>query len=97
MIYAVKGLAVLFAVLHIAAAASARGRNRDTGVLMSAGAGIMAVSAILPAFDWLAALLGGAGVCAAAVVNGKRQGKINWSHHAVRGAVAAVVLGYVIW
>lgn len=100
MIYAVNVLAILFALLHIAAAAASvrQKKNCDTAAMMAAGGAVMAASVVLPAFDWLAAFVGGVLVCGAALLNGRRNGRGNLSHHAIRGAFAAViVLGYVLW
>lgn len=100
MTYVVKALAILFGLLHIAAAAVSvrRKKNCDTAAMMAFGSAVMAVSSVLPALDWLAAFAGGVLVCGAALLNGRRNGKVNLNHHAVRGAFAAIiVLGYVIW
>lgn len=100
MIIAVKILALLFAVLHIAAAAS-KLRDReglDLAAMMAAGAAVVAASVAMTSFAWLPALLGGAVVCCSAVLNGKRRGKVNLPHHLIRGTVVVLItVGYLIW
>ena len=100
MIYAVKILAILFAVAHIVAVAAAiRKGNHDLNLgIMSAGAAMVAASAAVPKLEWIGALLGGAIVCYAAYMNGKRSGKVNPVHHIVRAAVVVLfTVGYIIW
>lgn len=100
MIIAVKILAILFAALHLAAAASQlRSKTADgNSALMSAGTVMMAASVAMTALNWLSALVGGAVVCLAAYRNGRRNGKVNPLHHIIRAAVVAVItLGYIIW
>ena len=100
MEYAVKVFALIFAVLHMVAAAVKLKRDgADLNVaLMFAGTAIAAASAAVGKLDWAAGLAGGAIVCLAAYLNGKKSGKVNPLHHAVRAAVVALyTVGYIIW
>lgn len=96
--------AFLFAVLHLAAAASQFKKGvKPSHALMFCGAlGVLAaiVDCVLGgSFDWLLMLLGGGMVCGAAFWNGKSAGKVNPLHHVIRGAVVVVLVlafGFVV-
>lgn len=104
-------LAILFAALHIVAAA-AQFRSKDAAargsaaLMLCGGVALIGTAAGHIAYggagDWMIAL--GAGVCGflpicfAAYLNGRRAGKVHPSHHIVRGVIAALlVIGFFIW
>lgn len=106
---AVSVLAILFAALHIVAAAvqfkSKDPAARGSAVAMACGG----ISLICAAVGHLAvehaahtdALCAAAGcllICFAAYLNGKRSGNLHPSHHIVRGTIAALLLvGMAVW
>ena len=106
-------LAILFALLHmIAAAVQFRSKDpaaRGFAVCMASG-GICAIIAAIFHLYWGAAggnanlsdvttlAIGCLLICAAAYMNGRRSGKVHVSHHLVRGGIGALlVIGFVIW
>lgn len=97
MQYVVAVIALLYGTLSLIAALSQwKDRAaRTAAALMSVGAAAILTAAVLKLLAWgLAWLLltaGGALICAAAVWNGVRMGKVHYSHHAVR-AVLTVLL-----
>lgn len=108
---AVSVLAVLFALLHIiAAAAQFRSGDpavRGSAVLMLCGGLMLIVSAVAHVINsspgaWMdalaAAVCGFFPICFAAYLNGRRSGNIHASHHLIRGGIAALLaLGFFLW
>ena len=100
------GIATLFGLLHIIAAASQLGNKKKkkrylTSWTMIIGGLLMIQAVVLCVFgsalDWESALLGGLLVCFAAFMNGKRGGNMHKLHHLIRGViVAAIVVGFVL-
>ena len=110
---AVSVLAILFALLHIIAAAvqfkSKDPAARGFAVAMASG-GICAIAAVFFHLYWGTAggnanlsdattlAIGCLLICFAAYMNGRRAGKVHLSHHLVRGGIAALlVVGFVVW
>ena len=110
---AVSVLTVLFALLHIiAAAAQFRSKDpaaRGLAVSMASG-GICAIIAAIFHLYWGAVgdnanlsdaatlAIGCLLICAAAYMNGRRSGNVHISHHLVRGGIAVLlVLGLFLW
>lgn len=97
-------VAGLFAVLHLAAAASQfkKGVEPSHALMFCGAVGVLA--AIVDCVrggssDWLLMLLGGGMVCGAAFWNGKSAGKVNPLHHVIRGAIVvalALAFGFVV-
>lgn len=101
MQYAVAVTAILYGTLSLVAALSQwRDRAaRTAAALMAVGAAAVLAAAVskLLAWDlsWLLLAAGGALICAAAVWNGVRMGKVHYSHHAVRaGLTVLLALGF---
>ena len=110
---AVSVLAILFALLHIiAAAAQFKSKDpaaRGLAVAMACG-GICAIIAAIFHLYWgtvgsnanlsdaTTLAIGCLLICASAYVNGRRSGNVHVSHHLVRGGIAVLlVIGFVIW
>ena len=106
-------LAILFALLHIiAAAAQFKSKDpaaRGLAVSMASG-GICAIIAAMFHLYWGAVgdnanlsdattlAIGCLLICASAYVNGRRSGNVHLSHHAIRGGIAVLlVLGFFLW
>lgn len=100
------GIAALFGLLHIIAAASQLGNKKKkkryvTPWLMIIG-GLMMIQAVaLCVFgshlDWGSALLGGLFICFAAFMNGRRGGNMHKLHHIIRAVIAlALVIGFML-
>ena len=108
---AVSVLAILFALLHIIAAATQlRSKDpaaRGSAVLMLCGGVLLIVSAVAHLVNsglgaqieaLSAGVCGFFPICFAAYLNGRRAGKVHVSHHLVRGGVAVLlVLGFFLW
>lgn len=99
------GIAILFGLLHIIAAASQLGKKKKKRFILSwtmiIGGLLMIQAAVLCVFgsalDWTSALLGGLFVCFAAVMNGRRGGNMHKLHHLIRAVVAAaIVVGFAL-
>ena len=101
------GIAALFGLLHIIAAASQLGSKKKkkrryvTPWTMIIGGLLMIQAVILCVFgsnlDWASALLGGLFICFAAFMNGRRSGNMHKIHHVIRAAVAlALVAGFAL-
>lgn len=98
MRYVLYGVAGVYGLLSMAAAAAQMktAPKKDASVLMLLG-GILWLAAITAGWlhwewDWLAAVSGGVLIIVAAWMNGKRSGRIHYSHHAVRLAVTALLI-----
>lgn len=93
------GVAALFGLLHIVAAASQLGKKKQyiSHWTMIIGGLLMIQAVVLcifgSALDWASALLGGLFVCFAALMNGRRSGNMHKIHHLIR---AIIVVGLVI-
>ena len=93
----------LYAVLSIVAAGTQlrTAEKRDTPLLMIFG-GILLLAAVglelLALFDgWLITGIGGACICFAAFLNGRRSGSFHIKHHMIRFAVTLLlVIGFYI-
>ena len=104
---AVSVLAILFAMLHIIAAAT-QFKSRDPAargfaVAMACG-GISAIGAAIShlaggmAGDISALSIAYLLICLAAYMNGRRSGNVHVSHHLIRGGIAVLlVLGFFLW
>ena len=103
----VSVLAVLFALLHIIAAAT-QFKSKDPAARGFAIA--MACGGIGVIMGAIAHIIGGAArdaaslaatclvICAAAYMNGRRAGKVHISHHLIRGGIAILlVIGFFFW
>ena len=100
------GVAALFGLLHIIAAASQLGNKKKkkryvTHWTMIVGGLLMIQAAVLCVFgsslDWASALLGGLFVCFAAFMNGRRGGNMHKLHHVIRALIAAaIVVGFAL-
>lgn len=104
-------LAILFALLHITAAA-AQFKSKDPAArggasLMLCGGGALIVSAAAHLINnssgsWMdvlsAAVCGFFPICFAAYLNGRRSGNVHVSHHFIRGGIAVLlVICLVVW
>ena len=48
-------------------------------------------------FNWIAAIVGGALICTAAVINGKKSGSFHIAHHIIRFTVTLLlVVGFIL-
>lgn len=102
------GIAALFGLLHIIAAASQlSGKNKKkkkwyiSHWMMIIGGLLMIQAVILCVFgselDWASALLGGLFVCFAAFMNGRRGGNMHKVHHLIRAVIViALVVGFAL-
>ena len=100
------GIAALFGLLHIIAAASQLGNKKKkkryfTPWTMIIGGLLMIQAVVLCVFgsnlDWASALLGGLFICFAAFMNGRRGGSMHKIHHIVRAVIAAaLVIGFAL-
>ena len=108
---AVSVLAILFALLHIIAAAT-QFKSKDpaargsASLLLCGGAALICSAAAHLIYDGAgsqitvlsAGVCGFFPICFAAYLNGKRAGKVHALHHAVRCGVAILlVLGFFLW
>ena len=108
---AVSVFAILFALLHIVAAAvQLKSRDpaaRGSASLMLCGGAALICSAVAHLiYDGAgsqitvlsAGVCGFLPICFAAYLNGRRAGKVHLSHHAVRCGVAILlVAGFFLW
>ena len=108
---AVSVLAILFALLHIiAAAAQFRSKDpaaRGSAILMLCGGAALIVSTVAHLINiglgaqievLSAAVCGFLPICFAAYLNGRRSGNVHLSHHAVRcGASILLFICFIIW
>ncbi len=97
-------ISVLFGALSLVASVSQMKNERKPfpGMLMSGGSVLLlaAVAACLCslAWDWALAVVGCAGICAAAMWNGMQSKNLHIQHHVVRIALSVLlVVGFVIW
>ena len=102
-------LAILFGLLHIAAARtqlkSTDPAARGFSIAMLCGGVCTVCEAVAHlaggGLGWVDAIGVAAGcllICASAYGNGRRAGKVHPSHHIVRGVIAVVlVVGVLIW
>ena len=100
------GIAALFGLLHIIAAASQLGNKKKKKRYLSSwtmiiGGLLMIQAVILCVFgselDWASALLGGLFVCLAALMNGRRGGNMHKVHHLIRAVIViALVVGFAL-
>ena len=110
---AVSVLAILFALLHlIAAAAQFKSKDptaRGFAVCMASGC-ICAITAAFFHLYWGAVggnanlsdattlAIGCLLICAAAYMNGRRAGNVHLSHHLIRGGIAVLlVICFAVW
>lgn len=108
---AVSVLAVLFALLHIIAAA-AQFKSRDpaargsASLMLCGGVALICSAAAHLIYDGAgsqitalsAGVCGFLPICFAAYLNGRRSGNVHLSHHAVRcGASILLFICFVIW
>ena len=110
---AVSVLAILFALLHIiAAAVQFRSKDpaaRGVAVAMASG-GICAIAAAVFHIYWGAVggnanlsdattlAIGCLLVCVSAYMNGRRSGNVHVSHHLIRGGAAVLlIICFVVW
>lgn len=103
MRYIAVVVAISYGILSLVAAVSQwKDRSaRNAAALMSVGAAAILAAAVLKllawSFAWLPLAAGGALICAAAVMNGLRMGRVHYSHHAVRSALTALLaLGFFL-
>ena len=110
---AVSVLAILFALLHvIAAAAQLKSQDsaaRGLAVVMASGGICVNTAAFFHLYwgavggnanlsDAITLAIGCLLICAAAYMNGRRAGKVHVLHHAVRCGVAILlVVGFFLW
>lgn len=105
MRYAVYAVALIYALLCGYAACAplkAAEKQKGTSALMLAGSLILILAIILHAmetpYSWAIVLAGGALICVAAFLNGKRSGTLHIWHHVVRFILTALlVLGFLFW
>lgn len=99
------GIAALFGLLHIVAAASQLGKKKKMRYIshwtMIIGGLLMIQAVVLCIFgstlDWASALLGGLFVCFAALMNGRRGGNMHKIHHLIRAIIAiGLVIGFAL-
>ena len=90
MNYALYAVTALYGLLSMAAAGTQlrTAEKKDAPVLMLLGGGLllaatgMEMAALLD--GWLIVVCGGACICIAAFLNGRRSGEFHLSHHVVR-------------
>lgn len=89
---------VLYALLTMTAAVyqAKTAPRKDTAAMMLCGGMLLIAAAILQIFDWyydwVIAIIGGALICIAAFLNGKRGEQFHPSHHIVRAAFTILLL-----
>lgn len=91
-----------FGALSMAAALSRiKAKEKELShVIMSAGSvfliGSVVFNLLKLGIDWIAALIGTAMICIAAVWNGKRNGNFHIQHHIIRIVLSSVlVIGFI--
>lgn len=94
----------LFGVLSLVASISQMLHEKKPfpGIVMSGGSLLLLVSAAIClsslAWDWLSALAGCVGICAAAMYNGIQRKNFHIQHHIVRIALSVLlVIGFILW
>lgn len=100
MRYVIGTVTVLYAALSmLAAIVQMKTQTRkDTSVMMLGGGILMIAAVILPGADWILAIIGGALICAAAFLNGKRSGNFHARHHVIRFALTLLlIIGFIVW
>ncbi len=97
-------VSVLFGALSLVASVSQMKNEKKPfpGVLMSGGSVLLLAAAALClcglSWDWILAMVGCAGICAAAMWNGIQSKNLHIQHHVVRVALSVLlVVGFVIW
>ncbi|MCM1105105.1 MAG: hypothetical protein NC409_13500 [Clostridium sp.] len=99
MRYVIGGISILYAALSmLAAIVQMRTQPRKDTPLMMLGGGILLIAAaLIQKADWILAVIGGAMICAAAFLNGKRSGNFHIQHHIIRLALTLIlVIGFVM-
>lgn len=104
MRYVVSAVAVVYAALCIYAAGTQRKDpcRRTSVVLMISGGLLLLLAAALELAGWspawLLAVIGGLLICQAALLNGRRNGRVHLRHHAVRFFITVLlVAGFAVW
>lgn len=99
MRYFICGIAFFYAGLSMLAAVTQlkKATHKDTPVMMLSGGLLLVVAAFLPKVDWIVAIIGGALICIAAFLNGKRSGSFHASHHIIRFVITSLlVIGFIL-
>lgn len=107
MIYILAGVTVIYALLSMLAAvvgvrmAASDAKRKDTHIIMlCGGAFLLAASVTLLLklqYDFVLAVIGGALICAAAIVNGRRGERFHLSHHIVRFVLTVILtVGFML-
>lgn len=99
MRYIICGITILYAGLSMLAAAAQlkTAARKDTPIMMLSGGLILIAAVFLKSTDWIAAIIGGALICTAAFLNGKRGGNFHASHHIIRLVITLLlVIGFVL-
>ena len=101
MKYLLYAVTILYALLSILAAGTQfkTADRKDAPVLMILGSILLLLTVaveIMVLFDgWPIAILGGALICTAALLNGRRSGNFHLKHHVIRlGITLLLILGY---
>ena len=103
MKYVLVGIVAVYALLSVVASVHQlrTEKRKDTSVMMLCGALILIAAAVLQLlnqqFDWIVSIVGGALICAAAYMNGKRGESFHASHHIVRFVITVLfVIGFAL-
>lgn len=103
MIYVLCGVSAVYALLSILAAGVGMKNDKvkDTHIAMMCGGVLLLAASAALLFHWrgdfILAVFGGASICAAAFVNGKRGENFHLSHHIVRFVITFVLtLGFMM-
>ena len=96
--YLLYVVTVVYALLSMLAAGTQirTAAKRDTPVLMILGGALLLLAVgleFLALLDgWLITALGGACICVAAFLNGRRSGSFHLMHHMIRFAVTVILI-----
>ena len=99
MRYLLYGITFLYAALSMLAAIVQikTSRQKDTPIMMLCGGLLLIAAVFFKHTNWMIALVGGALICIAAFLNGKRSENFHVSHHIIRFIITLLlVIGFVI-
>lgn len=103
MKYILYVIIILYAFLCMLAATlqMKTAKRKDTAVIMLGGGIFLIASVILHSmtwmYGWVAALIGGAFICVAAFLNGKRSESLHISHHIIRLIITILLIAGLIF
>lgn len=103
MKYVLYVITALYAILSAFAAIvqMKTAKQKSTSLMMLGGGLILIITVILHIlnlrYNWIAAVVGGILICAAAFINGKKSGNFHITHHIIRFIITLLlIIGYIM-